>query len=42
MALAFLERIYHEAEKVLVHVWEGKRKTDANNPLAPFGLIAPL
>lgn len=39
---AFLERIYLEAEKVLIHVWEGKAKGISNtNPLAPLGLIVP-
>lgn len=39
---ASLERIYLEAEKVLVHVWEGKTKGDSSrNPLVSLGLMVP-
>jgi hypothetical protein len=39
---AFLERIYREAEKVFIHVWEGKSRGVSNNhPLTPLGLITP-
>ena len=39
---ACLERIYHEAEKVVIHVWDGKAKVASrSNPLSSLGLIVP-